>query len=146
MTKGIWFDMDGTIADLYGVNGWLESIIARDTAPYAKAKGIGNLATIARLLNKVQAIGYTVNVITWTAKNGTPEYNKAVGEVKKAWLAKHLPSVKWNEIKVVDYGTNKKNATNGYILFDDEEGNRNTWGENAYEPKDITKVLKGLTR
>ena len=26
-TKQIWFDMDGTIADLYGVNGWLDDIV-----------------------------------------------------------------------------------------------------------------------
>ena len=144
--KGIWFDMDGTIADLYGVADWLTAIHNGDTRPYAEAKGIGNLAHIARLLNKVQNLGYTVNVITWTAKVDNPAYHKAVAETKKAWLAKHLPAVKWNEIKVVPYGTNKKEATNGYILFDDEEGNRKAWGENAYEPADIVKVLKGLTK
>lgn len=144
--KSIWFDMDGTIADLYGVTDWLTAIRNCETRPYAEAKGIGNLATIARLLNKVQANGYTVNVISWTAKGGNTAYNKAVAETKKAWLGRHLKSVRWNEIKVVDYGTNKKEATNGYILFDDEEGNRKAWGENAYEPADIIKVLKALTR
>ena len=144
--KSIWFDMDGTIADLYGVTDWLTAIRNGETRPYAEAKGIGNLAIIARLLNKAQANGYTINVISWTAKGGNTAYNKAVAETKKAWLAKHLPAVKWNEIKVVPYGTNKKEATNGYILFDDEEGNRNAWGENAYEPADIVKVLKGLTK
>ena len=29
----IWFDMDGTIADLYGVEGWLEMLIAKDETP-----------------------------------------------------------------------------------------------------------------
>ena len=67
----IWFDMDGTIADLYGVLGWLEAIIARDTRPYTEAKGIGNLALIARLLNKAQANGHEIGIISWTAKNGT---------------------------------------------------------------------------
>ena len=142
----IWFDMDGTIADLYGVQDWLTAIINRETRPYAEAKGIGNLAHIARLLNKAQASGHEIGIISWTAKNGTAEYNKAVAEVKKAWLAKHLPSVTWNIIKVVAYGTNKKTACENGILFDDEEPNRKTWGEGAYEPKDITKVLKELTR
>ena len=144
--KSIWFDMDGTIADLYGVADWLTAIRNGETRPYAEAKGIGNLAPIARLLNKAQANGYTINIISWTAKGGNTAYNKAVAETKKVWLARHFKSVKWNEIKVVDYGTNKKEATNGYILFDDEEGNRTAWGENAYEPADIIKVLKGLTR
>ena len=142
----IWFDMDGTVADLYGVANWLTYILNADTRPYEVAKGIGNLSHIARLLNKAQENGHEVGIISWTAKNGTPAYNKAVETAKRAWLAKHLPSVKWNEIKVVAYGTNKKTATAGDILFDDEEGNRTTWGKGAYEPADIVKVLKSLTR
>lgn len=145
MTR-IWFDMDGTIADLYGVTDWLTAIRNSETRPYDEAKGIGNLAHIARLLNKVQANGALIGIISWTAKNGTPAYNKAVETAKKAWLAKHLPSVKWNDIKVVAYGTDKKTATGGGVLFDDEEPNRNAWGKGAYEPADIVKVLKGLTR
>ena len=30
MKKEIWLDMDGTIADLYGVENWLEYIKAED--------------------------------------------------------------------------------------------------------------------
>ena len=145
-TMRIWFDMDGTIADLYGVAGWLDDLIARNTRPYEIARGIGNLALIARLLNKVQANGHEIGIISWTAKNAPADYNAKVATAKREWLARHLASVKWNEIKVVEYGTNKKTATNGYILFDDEEGNRKAWGENAYEPADIVKVLKGLTK
>ena len=63
---------------------------------------------------------------------------------KRAWLAQHLPSVQWDEIKVVRYGTNKLTATGGGILFDDEEGNRNIWGENAYDPQQIVEILKKL--
>ena len=144
--KGIWFDMDGTIADLYGVADWLTAIRNGETRPYAEAKGIGNLATIARLLNKAQALGYEIGIISWTAKSGTPAYNARVYATKLGWLAKHLPSVNWDTILVKPYGTDKKTATGGGILFDDEEGNRTAWGENAYEPADIVRVLKGLTK
>lgn len=140
----IWFDMDGTIADLYGVDGWLDSIIAEDTRPYDEAKGIGNLAVIARLLVAVQKRGHEIGVISWTAKNGTAEYNKAVADAKKAWLMKHFPSVRWDTIKVVEYGTNKHMATGGGILFDDEEPNRKTWGFGAYEPQYIVECLRDL--
>ena len=142
----IWFDMDGTIADLYGVIGWLEAIIARDTKPYTEAKGIGNLALIARYLNKAQANGHEIGIISWTAKNGTAEYNEAVAEAKKTWLGRHLRSVRWDEIKVVAYGTDKKVATGGGILFDDEEPNRMNWGEGAHTPAEIIEVLKALAR
>lgn len=142
----IWFDMDGTIADLYGVRDWLPAILARDTRPYEIARGIGNLALIARLLNKAQANGHEIGIISWTAKNAPAEYNAKVATAKCEWLGKHLASVKWNEIKVVEYGTDKYIATGGGILFDDEEPNRNTWGNGAYKPQDIVKVLKELTR
>ena len=142
----IWFDMDGTIANLYGVLGWLEAILAQDTMPYTEAKGIGNLALIARYLNKAQANGHEIGIISWTAKNGTAEYNEAVAEAKKAWLGRHLRSVRWDEIKVVAYGTDKKVATGGGILFDDEEPNRTNWGTGAYTPDQIVEVLKALTR
>ncbi len=142
----IWFDMDGTIADLYGVADWLPALIAKDTRPYEIAKGIGNLALIARLLNKAQKNGHEIGIISWTAKNGTDEYNTRVEKAKRAWLGKHFASVKWNEIKVVEYGTNKYMTCGGGILFDDEEGNRNIWGKGAYKPAEIVEVLKGLTR
>lgn len=142
----IWFDMDGTIANLYGVLGWLEAILAQDTMPYTEAKGIGNLALIARYLNKAQANGHEIGIISWTAKNGTAEYNEAVAEAKKAWLGRHLRSVRWDEIKVVAYGTDKKIATGGGILFDDEEPNRQNWGAGAYTPDQIVEVLRGLTK
>lgn len=142
----IWFDMDGTIANLYGVNGWLDDIIARKTDPYENARGLGNLALIARLLNKVQKAGHEIGVISWTAKNAPMEYNERVETAKREWLARHLASVRWNEIKVVEYGTNKYMATGGGILFDDEEGNRKIWGRGAYEPAEIVEVLKALTK
>lgn len=142
----IWFDMDGTIADLYGVTDWFPALIARDTRPYEIAKGIGNLALIARLLNKAQAKGHEIGIISWTAKNAPADYNARVANAKREWLARHLASVKWNEIKVVEYGTNKKTACGAGILFDDEKPNRETWGAGAYEPAEIVKVLKALTR
>lgn len=140
----IWFDMDGTIADLYAVNGWLDDIIAENTRPYECAKVLHNMAHLARLLNKAQKNGHEIGIISWTAKNGKPEYNRAVEMAKKAWLKKHLPSVHWDEIKVVEYGTNKYMACGGGILFDDEIGNREIWGKGAHEPKEIIEILKKI--
>lgn len=144
MTKAIWFDMDGTIADLYSVDGWLAYLQAEDTTPYAQAKVMHNMAQLARLLNSAQRKGYTIGVISWTAKHGTDNYNKAVAQVKREWLAKHLHSVKWDMIKVVDYGTNKYMACGGGILFDDEQGNRDAWKDKAFTPDHIMEVLKNL--
>ena len=143
MTKAIWFDMDGTIANLYGVENWLGYIIAEETKPYAIAEPLVNMNALARVLNRLNRNGYTINIVSWTAKNGTAEYNEAVAEVKKAWLKKHLASVKFTAIDILPYGTNKAENRNG-ILFDDEEPNRKAWNGTAHNAENIIETLKAL--
>ena len=143
MVKEINFDMDGTIADLYGCKGWLEDIIAEDTRPYEQAKPLVNMSVLARLLNKKIASGYKVNVISWTAKNGSKDYNARVEEAKKQWLAKHLKSVQFSAVKVLPYGTPKQEHGCG-VLFDDEEQNRIAWFGIAFDEKNIIEELKKI--
>lgn len=143
MTKAINFDMDGTLCDFYGVENWLEYLIKRDATPYAVAKPLLNLSALARKLNQLQRDGYEINIISWLAKNSTAEFDELVTETKKAWLAKHLPSVHWNKITIVAYGVNKSTLGKG-ILFDDEEPNRNMWGDGAYDVHNILEVLKAI--
>ena len=38
MRKQINFDMDGTLVDFYGVEGWLDDLMNRNTRPYREAK------------------------------------------------------------------------------------------------------------
>lgn len=134
------FDMDGTIANLYGVAEWLPKLIANDSTPYKEAKPLVNMARLAKALHKAQRNGHKIAVISWLSKNGTEAYNAEVARVKKEWLAKHLPSVEWDKIIIVAYGTPKHELNDG-VLFDDEEPNRNAWGEGAYEPNKIFEVL-----
>lgn len=141
MIKEINFDMDGTIADLYGCNGWLDDIIAESVRPYAEAKPLVNLSALARVLNKKIAEGYKVNIISWTAKNGTDKYNAEVAEAKRIWLAKHLKSVRFNAIRILPYGTPKHEHGNG-VLFDDEKPNRDNWIGVAFDEKNIIKNLQ----
>lgn len=145
MKRGIYFDLDGSIVDLYGVEGWLDDLIAENTRPYAEAKPLLNLSLLARYIHKAQRMGYTVGIISWLSKSGTPEYNKAVTEVKKEWLAKHLPSVEWDEIHIVEYGTPKSTCrTCPGILFDDEERNLKEWGAGAVIASSLLEVLRNL--
>ena len=147
MTKQINFDMDGTIANFYGVEGWLTDLENSNARPYAIAKPLVNMAVLARQIHRLQALGYEVNIISWLSKSGTEEFNAEVTEVKKEWLAKHLPSVTFDHVTIVKYGTPKSTCGNG-ILFDDEERNRKEWnihGENlAFNVGNILEVLRGL--
>lgn len=145
MNKAIYFDLDGTIADLYGVEGWLDDLIAENVRPYAEAKPLLNLSLLARYIHKAQRMGYTVGVISWLSKSGTPEYNEAVTAVKREWLAKHLPSVEWDEIHIVKYGTPKSTCrTCPGILFDDEQRNLDEWGAGAVTASSLLEVLRNL--
>ncbi len=140
------FDMDGTIADLYGVENWLEMLIAEDTTPYAEALPLLRLSALARKLNTLQRNGYDLAIISWLSKSGSEAYNEAVAAVKMAWLKKHLPSVNWDRITIVPYGTPKQNFCENPldILFDDEVKNRNNWTGRAYDVQNIMEILKEI--
>lgn len=140
----IWFDMDGTIADLYGVENWLDYLIAGDAFPYEAAKPMLNMSLLARYLNKLLAAGYEIGVISWLSKSSTPEYDELVRAAKLDWLRCHLKSVSFTTIHIVPYGTDKRATCGDGILFDDEERNRNGWGAGAFEPHQILTILKGM--
>lgn len=141
--KTINFDLDGTIANLYEVDNWLDYLINFNTYPYEVAKPMVNMSYLARLLNRLSKKGYSINIISWTSKNGSYEYNKAVEKAKIKWLKTHLKSVNFNNIYIVPYGTPKHTISSG-ILFDDEKPNRTKWGKGAYTEKEIFKVLKAI--
>lgn len=143
----IWFDMDGTIADLYGVENWLDYLTAEDVKPYFEAKPLVRLSQLARLLNELQRKGYEIGVISWLSRSGSPAYNAKVTAVKYGWLARHLPSVDFDEIHIIPYGTPKQNfASENDILFDDENRNREAWTGTAYDVNNILGVLKNLLK
>lgn len=145
MNKAIYFDLDGTIADLYGVEGWLADLEAENVRPYAEAKPLLNLSLLARYIHKAQAKGYMVGVISWLSKYGSDAYNEAVTVAKREWLAKHLPSVEWDEIHIVKYGTPKSTCrTCPGILFDDEQRNLDEWGAGAVIASNLLEILRNL--
>ena len=128
--KTIYFDMDGTFVNLYGVENWLDDLVNKRVRPYAEAKPMFSFSIFARFLHRLQNNGYKIGIISWVAKNSNENYDSAVAETKKTYLAKHLPSVKWDEIHILKYGTPKSSVGCGY-LFDDEEPNRTDWVENG---------------
>lgn len=143
MTKILNFDMDGTFVDFYGVEGWLACLLNADATPYKVARPLFNMSLFARTLNKLHSEGWEINIISWCAKNATADFDRKVIDAKTAWLARHLPSVKWDNINILPYGTPKHSVSCG-ILFDDEEGNRNGWGDGAYDVHNILGILKTL--
>lgn len=144
--REIWFDMDGTIVDFYGVETWLDDILHGFIRPYRIANPLVNMASLARVLNRLQKNGYKIGIISWLARGASDEYNEAVRNAKIEWLARHLPSVEWDEIKIVEYGEYKEvvcDYSDG-ILFDDDVINRYYWNGDAYDVDNIIEVLRRL--
>lgn len=148
MIKEIWFDMDGTLADLYAVDGWLEDLQTGKIRPYLEARPMINMQALTRALHRLQRQGYKIGVITWTAKGNIEGYHNEVAMAKYKWLHKHLTSVEFDRIDITHYGMIKSEGRGG-ILFDDDENNREEWAsancENlAFDVDNIIEILKGI--
>ena len=111
-----YFDMDGTIADFYSVEGWLDDLISEKVRPYAEAKPLVNPENLKKIIEKLKAEGYNFGIISWTSKNGSKDFNKKVRKTKIEWLNKYFPDC-FSEIHIIKYGTPKyKVAKNHGIL------------------------------
>lgn len=148
--KKIYFDMDGTIADLYGVENWLPMLRAEDATPYRIAKPLINITELNVLCGLLRRQGYEIGVISWLSKESSKEYKKVVRAAKREWLKKYFPAC-GNEIHLVQYGTPKHSIVKakGAILFDDEYKNGISWERNGGEwinptEKRIEKVLQSM--
>lgn len=145
--KAIYFDMDGTIADFYSVENWLDYLLKEQTKPYRVAKPLCDMRKLSREIKRLQSIGYKVGIISWLSRNASDNFGRHTAIAKANWLSRHLGSVAFDEIHIIDYGTPKHKYGNG-ILFDDETGNRMEWS-NASEYNqafDVHNILETLAK
>lgn len=147
--KWIWFDMDGTIADLYGVEGWLDDLINLNTRPYEKAKLLYDNADLLYMLGLLREKGYHIGVISWGSKANDKNFDREVEFVKREWLYEKCISDFLDRIIVTAYGVRKADTCRKYgsgILVDDEEQNRKAWdlGRTINANENIIEALKAL--
>lgn len=121
-------DLDGTIADLYGVEGWLDALLAEDVRPYLEAAPLVEVGALNRAIADLHRAGHSVHVISWNCGgNPSAEYRRAVGAAKREWLAR-VGVQGLDSVRVVAHGTPKQSVIEGAgVLFDDEERNRAAW-------------------
>ena len=87
----IYLDMDGTIANLYKVNGWLEDLHNGNERPYREAERMVEEAELLELVEN----GYELAIISWLAKNSNKEYDKKVRTAKREWLKENFPNIEF---------------------------------------------------
>lgn len=129
LNKTLVFDMDGTIADLYGVPNWLTDLQNGNPRPYIVAEPLVDMEILNLLLTALKSQGWRIVVTTWLAKGASATYDKLVRTAKLEWLDKY--EFPYDEIHLVKYGTTKANCTRKWggvqILVDDNDGVRNGW-------------------
>ena len=147
MSNTIYFDMDGTLANLYDVKDWLNKLISEDFSPYEDAEPLLDMQELTRLILNVKKVGYKVGIATWGSKYSSEKFIEKVKQSKEKWINKYLPKVAFDQFVVLDYSCNKASAVKDPfgILFDDEFFVRKTWPGKAYPPQDIFPVLKFLS-
>ncbi len=141
----IYFDMDGTIADLYGQENWLQDILTEKTDAYQNAKPLTDMKKLEKILLELQTKNVKIGIITWLGKNANQSYKNKTREAKHNWLKKHLPNLNFDEIHMVQYGTPKHliaKDRNG-ILFDDDITVREKWQGIAINPE-VQNILDVL--
>lgn len=141
----IYFDMDGTIADLYGVDNWLDKLHNEDTSPYEECMPLVSPVKLLPLLRQLSNLGYTIGVISWCAKDASTDYVKATRKTKREWLKRYYQNV-FSEVHIVKYGTRKHRVAKNKdgILFDDNADVRQMWKGEAYDATDILTVIHSL--
>lgn len=129
MTKKIYFDMDGTIADLYSREGWLDSIINEEVGLFKDLQPMYPAWQFKEICDRLMQEGWEIGVITWTPMNATREYEEQVAREKTYWLNNYASFIK--DIVCQPYGQPKQYAIRQrktqMILVDDNNEVRKMW-------------------
>lgn len=141
----VW-DMDGTMADLYGVNGWLEMLREENPLPYEIAKPMWDMERLANILNGLRAIGVEQRIVTWLSMESSEQYKVETRNAKREWLDRF--DFPYDHFHGVQYGATKADSVRKFladdetaILIDDNGKVRKGWhlGETV-DPTEINVV------
>lgn len=165
MAKTVWFDMDGTLYDLYNIPNWLERLEEKDEGVFYHGTMMYNPFRIEQAIDALIAHGWQVGVITWAPKGvekDDPFFTK-VENIKRFWLKRFYPALLEN-FYCLPYGESKSVCACDHwkersldpdmgvqILVDDNMLVRDEWAsgwESHFKTidatEDYTKQLEGL--
>ena len=119
----VYLDMDGTIANLYGMENWLEKLRNEVEGLFLECEPF---LTENELKNYFPTEEFELRICSMTPLNATEEYCQVVINEKNQWLDKYFPSITHRVYMVYGHNKNLKNSVN-HILVDDNETIRNSY-------------------
>ena len=148
--KKIYFDMDGTVANLYGEENWLDNLINEREGTFINLQPLVDMIELSRVCYELMERGYSFGVITWLPKGASYEYECICAQEKKQWVNTLMPWV--TEFYAQTYGEPKQNApahrAAQMILVDDNAEVRAKWNTAKQRTSiDATKnIIKELEK
>lgn len=122
--KKIYFDMDGTIYDLYGIENWLEMLRNEESGVFTVGAPLIDMNELASVCLSLIACGYQIGIITWLPIGASLEYMEVCTKEKREWVETYMPYV--SEFYALEYGTPKqyapvKRAAEMWLIDDSNE-------------------------
>lgn len=127
----IYFDLDGTLFDLYGKTNWLDFLENEKSGIFIEGNFMPNIeiGKLLELISKLLSYGVNFEVITWLPKQASKNYEEICEKEKRIWVEKNLPFIQ--KINCQSYGIPKQKAinqkTSRMILIDDNEDICRNW-------------------
>lgn len=149
--KKIYFDMDGTVADLYGEKNWLDNLRNEREGSFINLRPLVDMNELAMVCHQLMNLGYSFGVITWLPMGASYEFERVCEEEKRAWVEEFMPWV--SEFYAQSYGVPKQYAPSKraaeMILIDDNAEVRAMWNTEVQRSsidatQDIIKELRKL--
>lgn len=149
--KKIYFDMDGTVADLYGEKDWLNNLRNEHKGSFINLRPLVDMNELAMVCHQLMNLGYSFGVITWLPMGASYEFERVCEEEKRAWVEEFMPWV--SEFYAQSYGVPKQYAPSKraaeMILVDDNAEVRAMWNTEVQRSsidatQDIIKELRKL--
>lgn len=140
--KIVYFDMDGTLVDLYGVTNVFKRLDTLDASVYLEAKPIDKYIN---MLKEFTTLGYKVVILSCLGMISEEQFDKDTIYNKDIWLNKYIgseyiydriyiPNTKHKEEYISKYGYG--------ILVDDDIRVLNNWNYDRIHAINDNKAIK----
>lgn len=131
----VYFDLDGTLFNLYGKSNWLETLENEREGAF-KVENLLNdgfmpeidLVEFYDKINDLKSKNVSFGVITWLPMEATKEYEEVCTKEKEEWINEYLPFI--DTVSIVPYGTPKHllcGKAKRVVLIDDNKKVCHDW-------------------